>query len=247
MKVHTVGRTYFNANIARMHTHNAYEMIINTDGTGTMTVGDKSFEFGEGTVVVVPPDTNHFKSSEKGFRDIYVTFSAFSVDKHIADGVFTDSADKKLEKLLFIALTIHNEGLSGSNYIISNIIKASLELLRSNCDKADLSPCVEVVKNDIIQNFANYEYTAGDGYKKTFYTNDHVCRLFKKEIGMTPVSYLNKLRIEHAKELMLTSNKLRLNEIAFMSGFANEKYFSKMFRISEGITPSQFKKSNPRN
>ncbi len=52
--------------------------------------------------------------------------------------------------------------------------------------------------------------------------------------------YLNDIRVEHAKDLLLTTG-LSIREIADQSGFASASYFVNVFRKTEGITPNQYR------
>ena len=67
----------------------------------------------------------------------------------------------------------------------------------------------------------------------------HLIELFKREFGMTPVKYLNKIRISRSKELLKASS-LNINEIAEQTGFVDSRYFSRVFKKFEDITPSEY-------
>jgi AraC-like DNA-binding protein len=69
----------------------------------------------------------------------------------------------------------------------------------------------------------------------------YFCRLFKKVLGMTFVEYLNRTRIDHAKDLLLSSDHA-ISYIAEEVGFENISHFNKMFREFTGITPSRFRR-----
>ena len=60
-------------------------------------------------------------------------------------------------------------------------------------------------------------------------SQSHFCRIFKQETGFTPVEYLNSVRLENAKTLLLYSN-FTLTEIADMTGFSGIHYFSRIFK-----------------
>jgi AraC-like DNA-binding protein len=64
----------------------------------------------------------------------------------------------------------------------------------------------------------------------------HLCRAFKKECGLTPVEYLNKLRIETAARL-LENSSLNISEIAGKCGCPNPAYFSALFKRLRGVSP----------
>ncbi len=63
---------------------------------------------------------------------------------------------------------------------------------------------------------------------------------FKKHLGQTPVEYILKERINHAKSL-LQDTSLNITDICYQSGFNNMNYFIKQFKKLEGITPKQYR------
>ena len=65
--------------------------------------------------------------------------------------------------------------------------------------------------------------------------------LFKAETGMTPVSYLKKLRIERARELLETTF-LTNQQIIIKVGMYDESHFVKDFRKAYGLQPTQYRK-----
>ncbi|NHN28900.1 AraC family transcriptional regulator [Paenibacillus agricola] len=68
----------------------------------------------------------------------------------------------------------------------------------------------------------------------------HFLRQFNRFMGLTPLEYLNKLRIEKAAVLLKTSEQT-LDEIAIHVGFANGNYFSKVFRHWVGMSPGKYR------
>lgn len=70
----------------------------------------------------------------------------------------------------------------------------------------------------------------------------YLIRLFNKSLGITPLQYLNRHRIDKAKELLRNSS-MTMQEICFGIGLENPFYFSRLFKRLEGIAPSNIKKS----
>lgn len=69
--------------------------------------------------------------------------------------------------------------------------------------------------------------------------------LFRKKTGITFVHYLQKLRIERAKELLLDP-QYKIYEVAVKVGFVDEKYFFKVFKNCEGVTPNEYRDNRQR-
>ena len=70
-------------------------------------------------------------------------------------------------------------------------------------------------------------------------TPEYLSNLFAKETGMTFSNYLKKVRIEKAKELILTTD-MKIYEVACSVGYPDQKYFSKVFKEYTGVSAKQY-------
>jgi DNA-binding NarL/FixJ family response regulator/AraC-like DNA-binding protein len=67
-----------------------------------------------------------------------------------------------------------------------------------------------------------------------------LCRVFHKEIGLSFIDCLNRVRVDKAKELLLTTS-LSVKTLSFRVGYHNPNYFSRVFKRLEGMTISAFR------
>ena len=72
-------------------------------------------------------------------------------------------------------------------------------------------------------------------------SKNSMIRLFQDQLGMTPVEYINKLRIEKAKELLANSQDTIIS-IALQCGFGSLSTFYNFFRRLVGMSPTQYSK-----
>lgn len=84
--------------------------------------------------------------------------------------------------------------------------------------------------------------TLEDMAQKVYLSPSYFSRIFKKETGITFSAYLNRVRIEHSKELLRHPN-IRLTDIALMVGFEDQSYFTKVFKKLTGTTPLHYRES----
>jgi AraC-like DNA-binding protein len=70
----------------------------------------------------------------------------------------------------------------------------------------------------------------------------YISRYFKEKTGTNYIDYLNMIRINQAKELLLQHDKLKIMEIAKSVGFYNVNTFIAAFKRLEGVTPNAFRK-----
>lgn len=68
----------------------------------------------------------------------------------------------------------------------------------------------------------------------------HFNKLLKDQCGMTYIDYITKLRIEKAKVMILDPNR-SLKEICISVGYRDPNYFSRVFKKTVGMSPSEFR------
>ncbi len=79
-----------------------------------------------------------------------------------------------------------------------------------------------------------------DELSSVFFTSkSYLVKHFKLETGKTIVEYLNDIRIERAKLLLVTSGK-SIEEISYSVGYESPKYFTRIFKSIVGMSPSAF-------
>lgn len=71
---------------------------------------------------------------------------------------------------------------------------------------------------------------------------DYLTRLFKKELQMPIITYINKNRIEASLRLLNTTD-LSIQDIGFMVGINDTSYFNKLFKKHIGVSPKQYRES----
>ena len=71
----------------------------------------------------------------------------------------------------------------------------------------------------------------------------YLSSLFKKETGATLTEYVNKKRVERAKELLVTTN-LQIQNISQRCGMLDVNYFTKTFKKHTGLTPKKYRETH---
>lgn len=121
------------------------------------------------------------------------------------------------------------------------LMELSQEYSRKQSSAEELPSAVvsarEWIKNHYFRPFSVSELACAVGYDA-----DYLSSLFKRSMGISIVRYTNQLRIKTAKTL-LSNFDVTIKETAFSCGFSDEKYFMKVFKQLEGITPTQYKNS----
>jgi AraC family transcriptional regulator len=97
---------------------------------------------------------------------------------------------------------------------------------------------LRLVHRYIEQNLAE-PITLGDLARVAGLSRFHFCRRFRSSTAQSPMRYLQRYRLEYAKQL-LTHHELTIAEIAAMAGFCDESHFSRRFRELTGMPPRDF-------
>lgn len=80
-----------------------------------------------------------------------------------------------------------------------------------------------------------------DGVAQAVYLSPaYFSRIFRQETGETFNAYLNTVRIEQSKKLLMDKS-VRLIDISLMVGFDNQSYFTKVFKKKTGLSPLQYR------
>ena len=66
-------------------------------------------------------------------------------------------------------------------------------------------------------------------------------RLFKEKEKRTPIAYLRDVRIQSAKQLLISNSDLSIGDISEACGFSDFAYFCKVFKAIIGATPSEYR------
>lgn len=95
-----------------------------------------------------------------------------------------------------------------------------------------------------IHNHYDKKISLEDVARNLHLSKHYLCNAFKKATGENMSLYINKLRIEKAKRLLLESDS-SAKEICEEVGYSNQQYFSKVFKRITGMTVVEYKESRP--
>ena len=67
---------------------------------------------------------------------------------------------------------------------------------------------------------------------------------FKRELGVTPIDYINNYRISQAILLLIGHKSKSIEDIAELTGFESSAYFRRVFKKNTGISPREYRKTS---
>lgn len=134
-------------------------------------------------------------------------------------------ADELIVNMILKELVLHVFKTPGRAYLLDNF---------GNKIDEHIQKSILYMRANLTHHFTIDELAHISGLGKTNYFNK-----FKAATGLTPINFLTKERIEHAKALISPSSSLQT--VAFQSGFNTYEHFCKSFKKIEHITPLKYK------
>lgn len=126
-------------------------------------------------------------------------------------------------------------GIKNKTELVALIDEIETELLQPAAeDNGDIEKIEQYIRSNCERDISLHEVA-----QKFSFNYSYLSRLFKKTTRMNFSDYLVYLRIEKAKEYLL-SGRYKIDEIAQMVGYNKASYFRELFKKQTGMTPAQY-------
>lgn len=239
-------------NILSLSRHNAYEIYILLQGERIVYVDGKTYTTVAGDAVLIKSNVDHRSEGITPYKGICLQFT-----EEVLNEYFTSKAKYKmlecfktcvvsldkdaLREILMYFYKINDE----VDYKFMHITSVFAVLNKCTENHDDLPQEINKVSLKNITNFLDSNYITIDGldYIAAHFgiTKEYLCSLFKKQTGMTIVTYLNNIRVQEACRL-LTKTDRSVEQISMDCGFASLIYFHRLFKKIMGHSPGQYRK-----
>ena len=223
-----------------LHIHRAYEFFLQQDGETEVTVDGVSYLLKKGDAVLIFPFQTHSYNRVTPGKNFLCFFSPELVaDFHQLNRNLLP-LDNRFEYPNFLPPQMDNIFLQRSfAYSVCGIFhsKPRHRTARESPSENALIPILLYAE----QNF-NRQFTLRDAAQAVGYSYTYVSKYFKKKIGLTFNKYINLLRINRAKELLL-STSMSIAEIKDACGFRCIRTFNREFALLTSVTPTVYRNS----
>ncbi len=230
------------ATIFPPHTHKQFELILMLEGTGTYTIANKAYPFRAGTMVVVPPYTEHHSETAGKGKRICLQGDFGSVFPTDTPFVFQVEENGECRQLLELIL---RHRFDSPNYV-NALCHACLQWVVNQLHTEDavyqaVQGCVQTLSDT----YHNPQCDVTAVLSKSGYAVDYIRACFRRITGKTPLAFLTALRMQHACFLLETYRGTRpLSRIAEQCGYDDYSQFSKTFKAFTGYSPRDFLKNH---
>lgn len=227
------------------HSHDNWELVYCLSGKGCFQFEDgTSLEYRAGEAVAIPPYVRHANYSEEGFANIFLTMSEPTFPYHNAFRVCDDS-EQHLSVAFSQAKYYFFTDIKRKELLLASLGDLIASYLIVYCSNNDYSEPVETIRTRIMSCYTDPNYDLEQDIRKMPFHYDYLRKLFKKEVGITPLQYMTNMRMKKAESMLaaMWTNEYSVAEIADMCGFGDALYFSRVFKKYFECSPSQYVKS----
>jgi len=228
-----IGMTEVFAYHSEKHSHNFWEIVYYYEGNGIDTIDGTEYKYSPGTIICLPPMAEHEEISPLGYKNFWLWIKKPDING-TKPVVMQDTTNGDL-LLIFKMLNHENHG-ENSFSIISPLLETLNGFFQRQMDSATVNPRINYLKNEIIDNLANPNFSIQKAMRATPVSSNYYRSMFKSEIKMSPKDFLQSIRIEHAKMLLENSTK-PVHEICILCGYTDPYYFSRIFKKRCGYPP----------
>ena len=192
----------------------------------------------KGSISFVPAGVDYLRCAETD-EMIVVDFELLG-GAYDAIESFVPQNGYLIEKLFRELLSSWKKRAAGYPLKCASLFYAILaECYAENCAKKLPVSRIGASLDYMRENYADPDLTVAKIAARSFMSEVYFRRLFKVEMGISPIKYLISLRIGAAADLMERGYH-SLQEIARLSGFSDYKYFSVEFKKLRGVSPSKY-------
>jgi len=253
------------------HSHKDFsELVIVLDGKADHVVNGENYPISRGDVFVINHSTEHgfsvperlkicnimFRPEEAfsdtydikqlaGFQALFVLEPHYSRNYGFCSQLKLNSAEySETESVIDCIMNEYTNKLSGWKDMVFYGFRRLCTMLsrfyrtekaKSENDFFKLADAVAYIEN----NFCN-QITLESLARISGYSERQFLRIFRSAFSTTPNLYISVLRTKKAEHLLETTN-LSIGEVAYRCGFTDHNYFSRFFRKTTGLSPSEYR------
>ena len=259
---------HYGENIDYLHFHNYLEIGFCYEGQGRMLLGEEEVRFSGREFSVIPPNYPHTTDSDLGtisrWEYLFIVVEGF-LRSFLDTPVKADTVIQRIySKALFLEenqspsisakiLKIMNIMRDGEEFYLEEAkgILASLLVEIARLNRRSEEERVEEEKGKLtnmitrVQDFVSYHYMEDikveDLAQSCHISETHFRRVFTSYMKMSPLEYINTVRINTACELLKKTDE-PVADIAHKCGFTTNSTFNRNFKQLMGVTPLEWRK-----
>lgn len=257
-----MGRRGKNYRMSSFHFHYWYEIMMLVEGNCKFPIEDKVYEMKAGDVLLIPPNVPHFNFGTAENLRICVEFTLDYMKRYFTQEVcemLLRSDDviflhlKKEEAETFVDVSRDLINLGQDNKYVFSYFGVMLAIISNAADRQNTDEFYSIREmkskaNTKLSSVIQYIESHAAEIEKIediadacYISRSHLARLFRQELNISVMSYLNSVKLHKASELLLKTNN-SIVDVSIECGFNSAQYFSRVFKNLIGCTPHEYRK-----
>lgn len=234
------------------HYHDLCEIYYMVSGECIYYINDVPYEISEGDVVFIPEGVIHKTYyGKKEHERLLIECSSDYIPKalkeilnttvHISNHLgYSEDFHELLTKIEAEELE-HKDFYTDVIEALASLLFYSIARARNAVQEDSGRPSIKKIVAYIKENYSS-QITLSSVATDNFISPEHLSRSFKQKMGKGFNEFLSEVRLEEAKKLLESNDKLSISEIAYSCGFNDSNYFSDKFKKAYGIPPLRYRK-----
>ena len=239
VKTYAAAQAFYPMNI-KMRRHHG--LLLTVSGTETYHFKDTKIEAPPGSVLYIPKGEN-YEATLCGEESVVIVVDFEILGESLAPFLvqFSDQYSVKncFEKIETEWKRKDADCLPTCKSLLYKIVGLTSRQLSLFLPSQKFSVISSAV-NYLHENYMNADFQLKDLAKMSGVSYRYFETLFRQKFGVTPKEYLISMKIEKAKELLL-SHEYLIRDIAIMLGYRDIYHFGKLFTAKTGYTPRDYR------
>lgn len=251
----SIGNHWLQESVSRPNGFPLYHYLQTETGCGKVNIQGKEYLLEEGQGILIAPSVRHFYVPHTtGWSTLFATFtgtiqsdigkilgnrSVIFIEKdqgmHIA--ALVSHIVEKYKNLPIDTKSVSIDCYSLLMHFVDGI--QNLDLLKEPLYLQYVEPIIKEIETHYDQ-----PLTVAALSQLVYVTPQYLSRLFHRFLGCSAYEYLTNYRMNRAKEFLLITPRLEVQEVSRRTGFQDTSHFIAMFKKVTGRTPLEFRRLN---
>ena len=224
-----------------------YELVLFLTDGGTTKIDNENFEIHTGDIRFLKPGQTvsttkfgdalimHFKIEDNLKNELIEGLPSFIHIEKLDIKIFTDMFNRMLSK--YIDNSEISQMLLKSRFydLLAFVIKSANNSISDSKNSVYIEKAKEYINKNYAEPLDLEKISDSIGLHPNYFH-----KIFKNALNITPREYLTKIRLNNAKNFLL-STVLSIEEISLKCGFPSTSYFIKLFKKEYSITPALYR------
>nr|WP_027623960.1 AraC family transcriptional regulator [Clostridium lundense] len=215
------------------HAHSYAQLILPIHGMLYIETNYKKLTLKDEHLFFLPPDCEHTFSADKSNEFLVLDISDNMLNKYDMENMVGGREvlfDDKWKAIRYLLLNEADNKKSSSS--INDLFLYCYHFIADG----SMPDSIKYINEHFTEDIDLKKLAAIEHYNISYYSE-----WFKNKMKISPVEYIQNLRVKKSKELLLNTN-LTILQISQMVGYEHNSSFTRVFKYSEKISPTEFRR-----